>query len=130
MTEDRRKVKPCAPMPSRITHLPRPFILYAFVLLIEAQKEMTRKYGSKNIAWRTEAMDSLVEQELLLKNLYECVPPKENSFSQQSPELEFWESLGHAVRQELLLCSYEQRKIRKRHRKTEAETEDEVLGSK
>lgn len=35
--------------------------------LLEAGKEMGANEGSKDIAWRTDVMDNLVEQELLLR---------------------------------------------------------------
>lgn len=59
----------------------------SFELVIAAQKELDKKLGSKDISWRTEGMDCVVEQDILnvynshlLESLAGSSDPKESAF--------------------------------------------------
>ena len=107
--------------------------------LITAQKEMDKRDGSKDLAWRTETMDNVVEDALLRTYFYDYLRTMEKpplgyqpSFSNSGsyPEAMFWQGLRGALWDDIHKLYVEGQAIRKRYGKRNREHAELLIGVK
>lgn len=130
-----------------------PILNYSwFEDLIKAQKEMDKREGSRDLPWRTETMDNIVEDALLRTYFYEYLPTKavpsiadmasvgeesageggdgvEGSGAATSDAL-FWQGLRRAVWEDIHDLYVEGKQIRKKHGKRNRDHAELLIGVK
>ena len=107
--------------------------------LITAQKEMDKRDGSKDLAWRTETMDNIVEDALLRTYFYDYLPTMDkppigyhpsSSNTHSYPEAMFWQGLRGALWDDIHELYVEGQAIRKKFGKRNTEHAQLLMGVK
>lgn len=97
----------------------------SFEIILSAEKELTKKLGSTDIAWRTEAMDSIVEQNLSCA-YYDALKSEPVAARPGLQESAFSKTLSRKIANDVRDVVTESRDIAQRYGKTPVALRDLV----